>query len=86
MIFDETALALCLGFVCLATWMASMEIRIWLESRRPKPELTPDDMRRCQTWLDMKAQPRIPSGTPAHVFTDIPDDDLLTSRAGHPYT
>ena len=28
----------------------------------------------------------IPPGTPTHVFTDIPDDDLLTSREGHPYT
>jgi len=30
--------------------------------------------------------PLIPPGTPTHVFTDIPDDDLLTSREGHPYT
>ena len=35
---------------------------------------------------DYRRQPLIPRGTKTHVFTDIPDDDMLTSREGHPYT
>ena len=37
-------------------------------------------------WRLVEPKVLIPPGTPTHVFTDIPDDDLLTSREGHPYT
>ena len=37
-------------------------------------------------WKLVEPKVLIPPGTPTHVFTDIPDDDLLTSREGHPYT
>lgn len=37
-------------------------------------------------WKLVEPKVLIPPGTPTHVVTDIPDDDLLTSREGHPYT
>lgn len=37
-------------------------------------------------WRLVEPKVLIPPGTPTHVFTDIPDDDLLTSREGHPHT
>jgi len=37
-------------------------------------------------WRLVEPKVLIPPGTPTHVFTDIPDDDLLTPREGHPHT
>ncbi len=37
-------------------------------------------------WRLVEPKVLIPPGTPTHVFTDIPDDDLLTTREGHPHT
>ena len=37
-------------------------------------------------WKLVEPKVLILPGTPTHVFTNIPDDDLLTPREGHPYT
>ena len=37
-------------------------------------------------WRLVEPKVLIPPGTQTHRFTDIPDDDLLTPREGHPYT
>ena len=90
--FDDTVLGLAYGFGMILLWMLSVEYCDWRERRRPPPQLTPEDYERARRWLDIKlgrnpdGPPLIPPGTQTHQFTDIPDDDLLTPREGHPYT
>jgi hypothetical protein len=92
MLIDDTILGLAFGCGMLLFWFASVEYGAWLERRRPPTPLTPEDYERARRWLDIRLgrhhddAPLIPPGTQTHRFTDIPDDDLLTPREGHPYT
>ena len=78
-------LAFCIG--CLI----GLDIGFWIGTRGNQ-ELKPEDYERCRRSMNIRlgrnpdGSPLIPPGTPTHVFTDIPDDDLLTSREGHPHT
>ena len=55
-------------------------------------KLTPEDYERCRRSMNIRlgrnpdGSPLIPPGTPTHVFDDVPEDEPLVNRQGHPYT
>ena len=87
---DQLALLL-MWLAFLLGSLVGIYVGFAIGTRRDK-ELTPEDYERCRRSMNIRlgrnpdGSPLIPPGTPTHVFTDIPDDDLLTSREGHPYT
>lgn len=88
---DQVQLVLCgMLLAFLIGCLIGIDVGFWIGTRRDH-ELTPEDYERCRRSMNIRlgrnpdGSPLIPPGTPTHVF-DIPDDDLLTPREGHPYT
>ena len=75
----------------LIGWLIGIDVGFLIGTRGDQ-KLTPEDYERCRRSMNIRlgrnpdGSPLITPGTPTHVFDDVPEDEPLTNRQGHPYT